>query len=76
MREGRYFHSIYDTASRAITHVDAALRFYSEDELASRSEFRMMGNDDHCQPLVEELGGTRPSRALEEEPAAAHMPCS
>lgn len=38
MRAARYFHAIYDDDTQAITHADAALRFYSEDELAARGD--------------------------------------
>jgi hypothetical protein len=36
MRAARYFHAIYDPETQTIVHSDAALRFYSESELAAR----------------------------------------
>lgn len=36
MRAARYFHSIYNPHAQVIVHADAALRFYSDGELAAR----------------------------------------
>jgi hypothetical protein len=36
MRAARYFHAIYEPETQVIVHADAALRFYSDDELAAR----------------------------------------
>jgi len=40
-RPARYFHSIYDPKASVFVHSDAAVRFYTEDELRDRKHWRL-----------------------------------